>query len=99
MFKEQIEVGAKLLDEKLGPVWLERQNLEILDLGHACNCIIGQVYECKSGNDYCISLDTFFPDQDIFLASYDHGFSTPDDDFEELTEEWKDYIEERREQS
>lgn len=105
MFQEQIEKGAKLLDEKL-PEWLEKQKLSKLNLRMPCNCILGQAYPEKN---YSNALWDLFPGQyDQLQASIEHGFSinnkrerTDEEDTQEwrqLTNEWKSYIIERRKQ-
>lgn len=35
--------GAEFLDEKLGPDWDEEIDLNRLNLGSTCNCIVGQL--------------------------------------------------------
>jgi len=38
-----VERGAALLDERLGPDWDEQIDLNRLDLSSNCNCIVGQL--------------------------------------------------------
>jgi hypothetical protein len=100
MFKDQIEAGAKLLDEKLGQGWEDRLDLEKLDLGDDCNCIVGQLY----GNFWKDAPRLFPEGSNVIKASISHGFNTdpvydPDADdgiLHALTLEWKAYIQERR---
>ena len=40
-----VERGAALLDERLGPEWDEKIDLERLALGSTCDCIVGQLYQ------------------------------------------------------
>ncbi len=98
MFKDQIEAGAKLLEDKIGPVWLERQDLEKLDLSDTCNCIVGQACPDKS---YLWALMDLLEDRtdEVIDTSIAYGFATEDGrNYPELTQEWKHLITERREQ-
>ena len=100
MFKVQIKAGAKLLDKKLGIVWLERQDLEKLDLSETCNCVVGQAYPDRS---YISAISDLFGidetddnEDHLFIESEQHGFTTSDyREYPTLTEEWKQFIQER----
>lgn len=99
-FKKQIETGAALLDVKI-PNWVAKQDLEMLDISHACLCVVGQSCGMRSSQDYWDRMMEWFPSQDQFQAGYDHGFSVEgcsDEDLAQLTDEWKAYITERMEQ-
>ena len=41
-----VDRGAKLLDE-IEPDWYEKIDLERLDLGDSCNCVLGQLYQVE----------------------------------------------------
>ena len=102
MFKAQIEAGAKLLDEKFGPAWLRKQDLKKLDVGHACNCVVGQTYNTENNLEYWNMLEVLFPGENVIQQSYDHGFSVSgcdDKDLAQLTQEWKQFITDRRAQN
>jgi hypothetical protein len=100
MFTEQIKAGADLLEEKIGPVWLERQNLERLCLADPCNCVVAQACPDKG---YIEALMDLFGvesedwDEDLFNKSDNCGFATGDvREYPTLTDEWKAYIQDRR---
>ena len=111
MFKDEIIAGANLLDEKL-PEWEGRQDLEKLDLASPCNCVLGQ---SEDERDYWTTLRKLCPNAqseveiDKFSAS--HGFYINDFDeafvmseqevktYNQLTQEWKQFITERRKQN
>ena len=42
--RRRVELGARLLDEHLGPGWEDRINLDQLQMSHACMCILGQLF-------------------------------------------------------
>jgi len=101
MFKDQIEAGAKLLDEKK-PDWVDLMDLEELDLESTCNCVVGQSCPDKL---YVKALESLFDMEsddwgdNIIQKSREYGFSVEDwKKYPDLTEEWKAYIEERRSQ-
>ena len=96
MFKDQIEAGAKLLDEKL-PGWVEKQNLEELDLSNPYNCVVGQA--CPDQGYTSTICELLLPDEklDTFDQTVNHGFATSHPEtYPQLTKEWKAYITDRR---
>lgn len=48
--KTRVARGVALLDEKL-PGWDQRIDLDALDIGNACNCILGQTWD-EHPDDY-----------------------------------------------
>lgn len=40
----RVKQGMALLDEKHGPDWVWRINLDTLVMSHACQCVLGQLY-------------------------------------------------------
>jgi hypothetical protein len=98
MFTEQIKAGAKLLDEKK-PDWLERQNLESLNLSDPCSCVVAQSCPDMHYVDALVELFEVDDDEevDLFEMSSNHGFATDCiGEYPQLTKGWKAYIQERR---
>jgi hypothetical protein len=96
MFKNKVAKGVALMDREL-PGWEKKIDLELLDLGDSCSCIIGQAY---SGESYIASVHDLFEGSPFTENTTDeYGFSTPDcNDYPSLTREWKELILERRKQ-
>lgn len=99
----RVALGVALLDTTLAD-WDQRIDLDRLDLGSTCNCVLGQEFaghpDAHGGDclPYDVGLDALFPDaRDINRAAREHGF---DGDFgkphAELTAEWKRVILARR---
>lgn len=101
MFKDQIEAGASLLDEKI-PDWVAMQDLEDLDLSDTCNCVVGQSQPDKAYIDTLMELFDVSDDQVALDKSMEYGFCIPDGydykEYPQLTQEWIAFIEERRAQ-
>lgn len=100
-FKKQIEAGAKLLDKKIGPAWIEIIDLDRLDLSDSCNCVVGQACPDKGYVESLIDLFGEDSEEDgedhLFNKSDSHGFATENyAEYPDLTLEWKAYIQERR---
>lgn len=93
--------GAALLDEKL-PGWVDRINLDKLDLTCGCHCILGQTWDGNGdvGEEYWLHAERLFDDDsDLFVAPADHGFNAHDGEGEEyaaLAIEWRRLILARR---
>lgn len=82
MFEKEIAKGIELLN-KINPGWVDKINLEELDMRSANKCIIGQLY-----NDYCIAMPEIERDHncdrsDLAFSGY-QGHIT--------TKEWKEAI-------
>lgn len=84
MFEKEINAGVVYLNETY-PDWLNKINLESLDLSHAKNCIIGQI----TGDYYNCKLDF---DKKVSLALTAEGMRYNDKSWGILTLEWKDKI-------
>ena len=99
--------GAALLDEKL-PGWADRIDLDRLDLGSPCRCILGQTWDEGRYDDD----DPYFMHVRSLFGTYDQqrdaglGFNINfgakllremDAEYAELTAEWRRVIEARRE--
>lgn len=91
--------GAQLLDERL-PGWVDRIDLDRLNLASSCNCILGQKF-----GDYLDGIDALFNCQNT--DAINHGFDAFEDEgadaeaaeYEALTAEWRRVILARREQA
>jgi hypothetical protein len=96
MIKDRIARGAKLLDEKV-PGWIDKINLEELNLEDICDCVVGQAFPDQS---YCsVICDVLWPDlkDNTAILLIDHGFAIDGyPGYHILTQKWKDYIRERR---
>ena len=99
MFREQIEAGAKLLDEKV-PGWVDKIDLEELDLGDCSDCAIGQVFPDDDFSDALRDLLGIHSDE-VHNLSHQYGFCIPPGgnwgDYSQLTQEWIEYIDGRLE--
>ena len=97
-FRQQIEAGAKLLDEKV-PGWVERQNLEKLDISDIDNCVVGQTFPDRPYTEALMELFDEDDEQSALHMSLQYGFCIPSDrtyeGYSQLTEEWIEYIEGR----
>lgn len=84
--RARVARGVALLDEKL-PGWAQQIDLDRLDLGNTCNCILGQGFEGHPDVDmkdwvvtspFDIGVRELFaaamPDQDHERAARVHGF-------------------------
>jgi hypothetical protein len=102
MFRDQIEAGTALLDEKIGPAWLDRQNLSRFCLSDTRDCVVGQSQPDVDYIDTLMHLFQTDDDQEAINKAHIYGFAISPDgnyaDYETLTEEWKAYIQERRSQ-
>lgn len=103
MFKNKVAKGAALMDKEL-PGWEQKIDLDRLDLGDFRCCIIGQAHPRQF---YHEALHELFQTKNAIQLSQDHGFSVDvhdlplkekDKRYALLTEEWKAYIQERRNQ-
>lgn len=106
-FQPRVDKGCKLLDERLGPEWVEKIDLKLLDLQSACACILGQTsidIVGRVGNFYAAA-NVLFPDQDLLDWSdaekaETHGFALDNSaDYPALTECWRNTILSRRAES
>lgn len=96
--------GAALLDEKL-PGWVDRIDLDKLDIGNPCQCVLGQTWAGDvhpDSNEYLAHADDLFGhswDDDTGSNSVDirHGFNAFwREDAAALAAEWRRVIEARR---
>lgn len=93
--------GVALLDEKL-PGWVDRIDLEKLDLSSACDCILGQEFDGKAIwpdlLGYDIGLSELFANVEKDAAR--HGFTAgawaAAEAWDELEGEWRRVILARR---
>lgn len=101
-----VERGAALLDEKYGPHWDKKIDLETLDLGDACGCILGQLeagHSSRRGSAYsrglrklgfkCYGEADAAYGFDTVLRPGSRGFGS----YERLTRAWKRLIRQRQE--
>jgi hypothetical protein len=98
---ERVAAGAEWLDVNR-PGWVDRINLETLNLSSPCRCILGQEL-----GDYCeapyelIGWPSDDDDERDDSRAVELGFNIPSSwmeyDYEALTAEWRRYIEARRE--
>lgn len=98
MFENQIKAGMTLLDEKV-PGWEKKIDFEELDLSETSFCIVGQVFPDRSYYDVMEDLFGIDIENDdhLFKKSDSCGFATSDfRKYPELTEEWKQFIQDRR---
>ena len=104
-FQPRVDKGCKLLDERLGPEWVEKIDLEILNLEFGCACVLGQlcIDIVGGGHTYGLAAQALFPNR-AFVdndAAEEHGFILQDTphDYPALTECWTRTIARRRAES
>lgn len=100
-FQPMVDKGCKLLDERLGPEWVEKIDLRQLQLASNCDCVLGQLSidvcgVAHSYEDACIGLFREISDDSVV----EHGFLLASDDnprdYEPLTKCWTLAISARR---
>lgn len=107
-FQPRVDKGCKLLDERLGPEWVEKIDLDQLNLQSNCDCILGQTSFGVGGKPYSYqsAAEILFPPI-IPLDSLDHdsieahGFVLYENlpwDYLALTECWRQTILSRRQE-
>jgi hypothetical protein len=76
--KARVNAGALWLEEQFGPEWIDKINLDRLNLSSSTTCIAGQVY----GNYSKLVRDKLAGD---FVQAVDYGFGEA---FDQLNEAW-----------
>jgi hypothetical protein len=100
MFSEQIAAGMQWLDS-VRPGWFLRTSLDRLNLATGCSCILGQEFR-REGEEN--RLDGFGYVMEFYYMSWircsELGFylggTVGYKDWQTLTQEWKEAIQERR---
>ena len=82
MLEKEITKGIELLN-KINPGWVDKINLEELNMFCSDKCIIGQLY-----GDYCDAMPTI--ERDYKVDRFAYGFSSFSSNI--VTEEWKKRI-------
>lgn len=91
---ERVEAGAAWLDLNR-PGWVDRIDLETLDLGEPCRCILGQEYgEYQNMPDLLWESGLVHPYG--FNAAVFGTWAQRTDEFDALTAAWRELIERRR---
>jgi hypothetical protein len=91
---ECVAAGVALLDERR-PGWEQLIDLERLNLGSSCRCILGQLWAGAPGNPYERGRDAIGL---VWPATIRYGFDAGSPyDYEALTGEWCRVITARRE--
>lgn len=62
---EAVSKGAELLDDRLGPDWPRKLDLDELDLCSIYHCVLGQLYD-----DYWEGTESLWPDAPVDSAQY-----------------------------
>ena len=100
IFTERVAKGAALLDEKR-PGWVDRIDLDTLDIDNCEDCVLGQAFEAEVHDDEncgytdgleALGIPSGRPEEDF-------GFDAHRADQASLTAEWKRVITARREAS
>ena len=94
MFEAQIQAGAKLLEEKVGPDWFKKIDLQRLDMFDCFHCVLGQIFgdyfdglKILEGVKYDFETSLNLPINSGFTCRY-----VGNDSFSLLTQEWMAYI-------
>src|ERR1044071_339073 len=93
-YKERVLAGIRLLEQKYGLDWVDKIDLDTLNLADVHCCVLGQLYDNGTRNGYYNGLRT--------LNLYDtegeatrYGFST-DHSYNKLQRAWETAIKARR---
>lgn len=81
----RVKRGMALLEEKYGPEWASKVDLDILDLGSSSSCVLGQVYGDWSEGVEALGLNTDGGDLDDSHFGFD---SQGDETYAELGRVW-----------
>lgn len=84
--QSRVKVGAALLDEK-APGWRRRINLTALEQSSGFNCVVGQTF-----GDYITGCRILFGETINMELKCSHGYSNENNDWDELTEAWRQEI-------
>lgn len=107
-YEQEVNRGAALLDEIL-PGWVEKIDLEALELDSDCQCVLGQLALDLNPRRFVYSrygaaIQAIEQAADIDLGAQEffYGFNLPSNwggpaDFTDLTQEWRALIQQRRE--
>jgi hypothetical protein len=87
---ERVRRGAALLDERT-PGWMERINLDRLDIGSLADCPLGQVF-----GGFWAGHQHLWGTLWMSGEARQHGFADLPKNFTALTETWRALISERR---
>lgn len=82
MFEREIKKGIEFLN-RINPGWVDKIDLDTLDMSSSNKCIIGQLY-----GDYWVSMRVI--EKDYYIDRFEYGFSCFG--FSIKTEEWKQAI-------
>jgi len=93
---DRVSAGAAWLDEHR-PGWWQRINLETLDLGDPCRCVLGQEYGHFDGRPEEVDFheDEFGFDR---RARTFEVYTEIERDYRMLTAEWRELIQARRDE-
>lgn len=86
-----VSAGVVALDT-ITPGWVDKVNLEILDVASPFMCVLGQVYGSFSSGATHFIVSHLWSDK--FLST--HGFAAASEDYPEVTAIWARKIEELR---
>ncbi len=103
---ERVEAGARWLDGHR-PGWVDRIDLDTLDLGDPCRCVLGQEFgeDADTLNNggggwvtgYCVGLNHLLDGSNVFDRAVDLGmYELKNDRYSALTNAWRELIERRR---
>lgn len=112
MFREAIERGAALLDERK-PGWMDEIEFSLFATHHACNCVLGLNYGGFAAGLIALGLECSeeqYPHAARYAVGAYYGFAVPEgaeilakrngldwrEPWRTLTHEWKEFIESRR---
>jgi hypothetical protein len=92
---ERVAAGAAFLDEH-DPGWQERIDLDTLYIGSCERCILGQLHEDYAFGASWVYRTDYTADTHGLGFMFRGAFSHKHGDAEDLTDEWKRVIRERR---
>jgi hypothetical protein len=96
---ERVARGAALLDER-EPGWWQRIDLDRLDLGSPCRCVLGQLITDKDPQPPSLWIEILGWFGIRSRSDVSHGFNTygpgTDAQYRHLTAAWRNLIEVRR---
>jgi hypothetical protein len=87
-FAERVNAGALWLDQH-HPGWVDRINLDILDLYDCQKCVLGQMFGLYSAAPLA---PADYPTEWLDDVAIPLGFDIDDESYTQLTDAWRDLI-------
>ena len=93
--RARVQAGADWLDRE-GPGWANRIDLDVLNIRFSCDCILGQIGAPQEWDFYQVARDFELTIAQCAELGLHGSPESPVDDYEALTDAWRDLITVRR---